>query len=180
MTTAWKILLAAWLTSIKYGVCQSIAQSSSGIKKPPCWEILVTSIPVQKTNSNMSCTMCWWEICAADGLLNYLSYSSLIYHLLCIFLTCQEFWLSNIYRCHTFCQITWIVTTARVDIYQDIDCRASVRTVFDSGLSEPSVRTDSCQYTNWYLCLLHKWWLYCSCKRSSSVPPSAVCHEIWS
>ena len=29
-----------------------------------------------------------------------------------LFSVCQEFWLSNIYRCQTLCQIDWIITTA--------------------------------------------------------------------
>ena len=38
---------------------------------------------------------------------------------------------------------------------------------FDSGLSESSVQTDSCQHTDWYLCLSH--WVSSSCQRSPSV-----------
>ena len=29
-----------------------------------------------------------------------------------VFSTCQEFWLSNVYKCQTLCQIGWIITTA--------------------------------------------------------------------
>ena len=80
-------------------------------EKPHCWEVLVTSIHAQEIHSNMSCIMCWWEICT-DGLFDYLLYSSLIYHQPHRFSSCQEVWLSNICRYQVLCQIGWIIGTA--------------------------------------------------------------------
>ena len=115
-TPSIPVLASSWfdvsLSTPAAEPCVSRPHTVPMVTRPHCWDILVAAIPAQDTHSNMSCILCWWEICTTDGLFDYLIYFLLVYPHPHHFSTCQEVWLSNMYRYQALCQIGWIVMTA--------------------------------------------------------------------